>query len=1158
LLSNFENKKRQNKMQFNLCVKIYFFTLTQVKQILNKNSMKLIYTLFLLITSTIAFSQIVELDATFGNNGKVHTGFGTSQNKASAVAVQPDGKIIVGGSAYSANTNNSWQNDTENSVLVRYNTDGSLDSTFGYNGLVMNDIYQFYNAEDCQTSVYSIIILPNGKFLTYGKAQINYGQLTLLVQYNSNGSIDTSFGNNGQVTSNSFPVEGATSLIIQPDNKIVALGVEYLQPSPGVYISKFVVERFNDDGSIDSTFAAVGRVVTEFAFGYNTPLSIALQADGKIVAVGSTPNNRFAIARYTTNGLLDNTFDTDGKVTTSFGVGTNSYAKFVSVDSNGKIMLVGRMHNTTSNIYSAVFARYNTNGSLDISFDGDGLATNPISATDSSVNFISALEQTDGKFIVITSADPQGSYYFATNFVTRRYNADGTADLSFGVNGKVITTIQPGFNNAKNIAMQSDGKILVVGHSRPLELIYNTAPNEFNVIRYNSNGTLDTTFDYDGKAKTNFESSNDECTILLTQPDGKHIAIGTKIYLEPNNTFHKDIALARYTNEGSLDSTFGNSGKVVSVFGQNVNIINNAVLQPDGKIVIANTTSYFGAPTNSYELIRYNSNGSLDSTYGINGKVVTEFETKSLLTQADGKIIAISISFDTLNNIFLTLKRYTNTGQLDNTFDNDGSISMMGNYNLPFTSIIQPDGKIIVSTNAIDSLGQIGTSLTRFNTDGSIDTTFVNTFTSINLVFSPKSMFIQSDGKIIVAGLSQVFNGFDVYLFCTVRYNIDGSMDTTYGTNGILSSYIGNYWTPYRIIQSIILQPDGKFVVALGKHEFFPATPTPNTYDIVIVRFDTNGNYDNTFGTGGTFTSAFYNKYDEAFAMNLQSDNKIVVAGTTDIGINRDFALIRLNNNIDPCLFGATSNTISLFACDSINLNGQTYTASGNYSQTLVNAAGCDSLLSINLNLNINTSNSISPVACNYYTLNNQTYSSSGTYAQTLVNAAGCDSLLTINLTINAVDDSVVVGNASFMANSASGTYQWLDCDNGNSIIVGATNQIFTPSGNGNFAVIITDNSCIDTSNCYSMMTVGITSLENNFSVNIYPNPTTEALVIEVSDLIETKSYKLMDNIGRQLLFGSLNKKKTTVELIGLSGGIYYLQILDNLGQQKTIKVVRE
>lgn len=1120
--------------------------------------MKLIYTLFLLIASTITFSQIVELDATFGDNGKVHTGFGTNLSKASAVAVQADGKIIVGGSAYTANTNNSWQNDSENSVLVRYNVDGSIDSSFGYNGIVMNDIYQFYNAEDWQTSVYSIKILPSGKFLTYGKAQLNYGQQTLLVKYNSNGSIDTSFGNNGQVTSNSFPVAGATSLIIQPDNKIVALGVEYLQPSPSVYISKFVLERFNDDGSIDSTFANLGRVVTEFAFGYNTPLSIALQADGKIVAVGSTPNNRFAIARYTTNGLLDNTFDTDGKVTTSFGVGTNSYAKFVSVDSNSKIMLVGSMHNTTSNIYSAVFARYNTNGSLDISFDGDGLVTNPISATDSSVNFISALAQTDGKFIVITSADPQGSYYFATNFVTRRYNADGTTDLSFGVNGKVITTIQPGFNNAKNIAIQADGKILVVGHSRPLELIYNTAPNEFNVIRYNNNGTLDTTFDNDGKAKTNFDSSNDECTILLAQPDGKHIAIGTKIFTEPNNTFHKDIALARYTNEGSLDSTFGNAGKVVSVFGQNVNYINNAVLQPDGRIVISNTTYYFGASTYSYELIRYNSNGSLDSTYGTNGKVAIEFETKSLLTQIDGKIITISLSFDTLNNIFLTLKRYTNSGIVDNTFDNDGIVSIIGNYNVPITSIIQPDGKIIVSTNSTDSLGQIGTSLTRFNNDGSIDTTFVNTFTSIDLVFSPKSIFIQPNGKIILAGLRQVYNGFDFYMFTSVRFNFDGSIDTTYGTNGILDANLGNYYTPYRVIQSIVLQPDGKFIVALGKFEYFTAAPTPNTYDIVIVRFDTTGNYDNSFGTGGIFTTAFYNKYDEAFAMNLQSDYKIVVAGTTDIGVNRDFALIRLNNNIDPCLFGSTSNTISLFACDSINLNGQTYTATGNYSQTLVNAAGCDSLLSINLYLNINTSNSISPVACNSYTLNNQTYSSSGTYSQTLVNAAGCDSLLTINLTINAVDDSVVVGNASFMANSATGTYQWLDCDNGNSIILGATNQIFTPNGNGNFAVIITDNSCVDTSNCYSMMTVGITSLENNFSVNIYPNPTDEELVIEVSDLIETKSFKLMDNIGRQLLFGSLNKKKTTVELIGLPSGIYYLQILDNLGHKKTIKVLRE
>lgn len=1125
--------------------------------------MKLIYTIFILIASTTAFSQIVELDATFGNNGKVHTGFGTSQSKASAVAVQPDGKIIVGGSAYSANTNNSWQNDTENSVLVRYNADGSLDSTFGYNGKVMNDVYQFYYAEEWQTSVYSIKILPNGKFLTYGKAQLNYGQQTLLVQYNSNGSIDTSFGINGQVTSNSVPVEGAASLIIQPDNKIVTLGVEYLQPSPGVYISKFVVERFNDDGSIDSSFATLGRVVTEFLFGYNSPTSIALQADGKIVAVGGTPNNRFAIARYTTNGLLDNTFDTDGKVTTSFGTGTNSYAKFVSIDSSGKIMVIGSMHNTTSNIYSAAFARYNTNGSLDISFDGDGLATNPISATDSSVNFISALAQTDGKFIVITSADPYGSYNFAVDFVTRRYNSDGTTDLSFGVNGKVTTTIQPGFNTANNIATQSDGKILVVGYSRPLDLTFNTVSKEFNVIRYNINGTLDTSFDNDGKAKTNFDSSNDECTILLAQPDGKHIAIGTKIYTEPNNTFHKDIALARYTNEGRLDSTFGNAGKVISVFGQNLNYINNAVLQPDGKIVVSNNSFAYPATAYTYELIRYNSNGSLDSTFGTNGKVITEFETKSLLTQTDGKIIAISLSFDTLNNIFLTLKRYTNNGILDNTFDNDGSVSIMGNYNVPFTSIIQPDGKIIVSLNATDTLGQVGTYLTRFNTDGSLDNTFLSSFLNMysinNSTFYPKSMFIQSDGKIILAGKRVSFIGaVDVYEFAAVRYNTSGSIDTMYGANGIFSGYLGSYYTPYNIIQSIILQPDGKYVVALGKFEYFPATPTPNTYDFVIVRFDTTGNYDNTFGTGGTLTSAFYNKYDEAFSMNLQSDNKIVIAGTTDIGINRDFALVRLNNNIDPCLLGSTSNNISLFACDSINLNGQTYNTSGTYSQTLVNAAGCDSILTINLTMNFNTSNSIFPVACNSYTLNNQTYSSSGTYSQTLVNAAGCDSILTINLTINAVDTAVVVSNASLIANSTTGTYQWLDCDNGNSIIPGATNQIFTPNVNGNFAVIITDNSCVDTSNCISITTVGLTSLENNFSVNIYPNPTNEVLLIEVSDLVEVRSYKITDNVGRQLIFGSLSNKKTLIELQGLPSGIYYLQVLDNLGHQKTIKVLRE
>lgn len=862
--------------------------------------------LFLVFTIKV-LSQSGTLDTSFGINGKVHTGFGLNNSMANAVAVQPDGKIIVGGSAYSANTVNSWERDANNAVLVRYNADGSRDTSFGTEGLVMNDYYTFANAQGWSSDVLNIKVLADGKILTYGSAILGYTGDTELIRYNSNGSVDTSFGTNGHIRCSSSPIGGADSLLIQPDGKLVVIGVQVLQPTTGVYISNFILQRFTAEGIPDASFGTDGVVITSFGFGYNTPRAIALQSDGKILAVGASFNNQFALARYTVNGQLDTTFDGDGKVTTSFGTGIINWPNFVSVHADGKILVAGITWNSTgTTVTNFSLARYNTNGSLDTSFDSDGKATTPFAAGDLSLIITSVLEQPDGKLLVTTTETPNSYTYGMTdNFITRRYNPDATPDATFGINGKVSTACQEGYNRSKMAAIQPDGKILVAGFSH----VSLSEQNDFNVVRYEPNGTLDTSFDWDGKVFTSFDSSNDEIAVFLRQPDNKLIAIGTKRNAPANQNGTKDIALSRYNSDGSLDNSFGTSGKVVSVFGTNYNAVSHAIIQPDGKIILANTYYSFFGDVYHYELIRYTASGSLDVSFGTGGKIVLDAEVTSLLSQPDGKFVTTAIGYDSQDNLFLIVKRFNANGTLDTGFGTNGTTSLQGSLYNTIHTILQPDGKIIISTSLANNNSVTGFATFRFNANGSLDTDFQTGITNVDTSCLAKAVFLQTDGKIIVAGRSMAYEGFEIYYFVTARYNPDGSPDTTYGTNGILKSYIGTYWTPYNLVQAVVLQPDGKFVVAMTKPEQNPSSPTPNSYDFSIIRFDAAGNYDNDFGGSGQITTNLYNKYDEAFAMILLPDNKIIVAGTTDTGINRDFAMARYNNIVELGVADFTPNT---------------------------------------------------------------------------------------------------------------------------------------------------------------------------------------------------------------------------------------------------------
>jgi uncharacterized delta-60 repeat protein len=399
------------------------------------------------------------------------------------------------------------------------------------------------------------------------------------------GDLDITFDGDGKVTTavESFD-DTARSVAIQSDGKIVVAGTSYIWGNA----YDFALTRYNSDGSLDTTFDGDGKVTTNLGSSHDEANSLAIQSDGKIVVAGYSYAGSladFALARYNSNGSLDTTFDGDGKVTTDFGAGDSAYS--VAIQSDGKIVVGGTSYSYNGSGNFAL-TRYNSNGSLDTTFDGDGKVTTDLGSSHDEAYSLAI--QSDGKIVVA------GSSYNGSNwdFALARYNSDGSIDTTFDGDGKVTTAVGSFDDTARSLAIQSDGKIVVAGSS------HNGSNWDFALVLYNSNGSLDTTFDFDGKVTTAVGSSFDYAYSVAIQSDGKIVVAGRIL-----NGSNWDFALTRYNSDGSLDTTFDGDGKVTTDVGSSDDEANSLAIQSDGKIVVAgcsNNGIYW-----DFALTRYNS-----------------------------------------------------------------------------------------------------------------------------------------------------------------------------------------------------------------------------------------------------------------------------------------------------------------------------------------------------------------------------------------------------------------------------------------------------------------------------------------------------------------------------------------------------------------------
>ena len=853
------------------------------------------------------------LDSSFSGDGKVIIDSGP-ESLGVSVAVQNDGKILVSGAIDDGNAGGDFS-------LMRFNANGSLDTSFSGDGIATTD----FGGLDVG---FSVATQSDGKIIVAGNHDGDFA----LARYNSDGNLDASFSGDGMVTTDFSGTEAGGSVVLQGDGKILVAGVSLIGSN-----WNFAVARYNANGSLDTTFSGDGKVLTDFGINQSS-ITLAVQADGKIVVAGGGYSgglsfNGFGLVRYNSDGTLDTSFSGDGVVVTDFG--GDSAGQSVKVQADGRI-LVGGFSNG-----DFAMVRYNSDGTLDTSFSGDGKVTTDIGGYDG-INGIAI--QGDGR-IVAVGVSGDDKIMTTGDVALARYNVDGTLDTGGSVSDTTpptVVTFSPvdgatgtaissnivvGFseaiqNGSGTIAIHSDsatGTVLesynvatsanlsISGSTLTIDPTVNLAGNTHYFVTFDAGSVKDlagnsyagtTSYDFttangSGKIITDF-GGTDYGFGMAMQIDGKMIMTGTS---------NGDFALARYNQNGSLDTTFDTDGKVTTDFGGYDGGFDVAV-QSDGKFFAV------GNSDTRVVLAAYNGNGSLNTSFGTGGKVTTDLvdphAPASIALQSDGKILVAG----EINGDF-ALARYTVDGTLDTTFAGDGEVTAdFGHDDGSSCVAVQSNGKILVAGSSW--LGNYAVfALVRYNSNGSLDAGF-GTGGKVTTLFSEISgtdqchgIAIQSDGKILVTGAVDAADG-DV---AVARYNVDGTLDTTFSGDGKVATYLEG-----GLGFGVTVQSDGKILVAGYANQDGPfVIGVDSNCDFALVRYNSDGTLDTAFGGGGKVVTDFGGT-EFAATVALQSDGKIVLSGYS----NNGFALARYNpdGSLDASFNGiddTTAPTVSAF-----------------------------------------------------------------------------------------------------------------------------------------------------------------------------------------------------------------------------------------------------
>lgn len=946
--------------------------------------------------------------------------------------------------------------------------------------------------------VYSIIVQDDDKILVGGSFNNYKGQSSCgIIRLYPNGSRDTSFEIGTGFSSSVY------CLALQPDNKILVGGHLY---SYNGFACKGII-RLKPNGRRDTSF--------QTGTGFNGNVEcIAIQADGKIIIGGSITSYNgsdcYGIVRLHTDGILDTSFNV--------GTGVDGWISSITIQPDGKIIAGGGFSSYNGSTCNNI-VRLDTDGIIDTSFNvGNGF--------NSTVR--SLISQPDGKIVAV--GDYSSFNGNPCNGLVR-LNTDGSKDTSFNAdpgiinpkscilsNNKIILStgwnmallssdgtidnsfnIGTGFNQPIHaMAIQTDGKILSGG-----EFSFCNDTACASMTRLNENGSLDTSFNKNS-------GFNEVARCILNQPDGKIIVGG-------DFTSYYDFRcgpIIRLLNDGSRDTTF-NSANVFS-WGH----VEAFALQPDGKIVVGGSFITVGG-NQCRSLARLNLDGSLDSSFqpgygfGINGTVYT------IVIQPNGKILVGGNFYEWTWTDCNNIVRLNIGGDVDTTFD-----SGIG-FDYPVKMIrIQSDGKIIVGGFFTSFNGNSCNSIVRLNMDGSRDYSFE---IGSGFDYNVHSLAILPSEKILVGGIFHSYNGISTHgLVCL---NPDGSIDTGFNTGSGFEHQDGD------IEWSLAVQPDSKVIVS---GLFTSYNGTPCNY---LVRLEPDGSIDHSFATGAGL--GFLPRYEKASAIQLQLDGKLLVCGSfisyNNKGRNR---IARIHTSCQS--FITPEITIEISHPSNPVCEGETVT----FEATTINEGAAPGYQwKVNgINAGTNSPTFVIPtlengdvVTCEMTTIETCVTEDTVTSNSITMTITPVPQTPTISLAGNVLSSNAPTGN------------QWY---NQNGIIIGASSQQYSVSVNGDYYNIVTVAGCSsDTSNIINITGIGVETIGSSEELSVYPNPTTNELIIEFEGNPTEISFELANTFGQIVLEGRL-VEKAIICTQELAPGVYML-ILKNDKEIDRIKVIK-
>ncbi len=858
-----------------------------------------------------------QLDPSFGRGGVVTSDPTLVGGAPQATIVQSDGKIVSVGARTVGQTPADF-------AIGRYNADGSVDTTFGNNGVTFTD---FNSGRDL---AFDVVQQADGKLVVAGASAGPTGRSDFAVaRYTASGALDGAFGTGGKTTIIFGSGEDvAKGVAIQADGRIVLAGDTMF---PGNI--DFAVARLNSNGTPDNSFSGDAKFTMDIASGREDHgNAVAIAPDGKLVVggwrVNATGFKDFALLRLNTNGTMDSSFGSGGKVVTDFD-GQDDFAGDIAVMSNGQVVAGGTsawmVQGSAPHLqYRTAAARYLIDGQLDSSFGGTGKVAVAIDTTgDVNTQMNAIVVLADNRIAVAGDIWLAAQHGWWASYFT----ADGAqlfvggSDLDFAGTGDYAT----------DIALTPEGKLIIGGYRDLQGEAPASMSSDWGLVRVTTHLALDQAFGDYGSVVGRLGGFQGSADGVAVQADGKVLAVGR------GDTFYKTgfpqsfggglgfsrsvAGMVRYNVDGTLDTTFGDRG--LAWLPDRFVRYYELVIAPDGKIITVGAASI----NNGEDLLvaRYNTDGRLDTTFGVQGASVIDFGGSDLGTavalDADGHIIVAGASQGT-NTSAAAIARLNSNGTLDTTFSGDGKLIDSRNITLS-SVVVLPDHRIAAAGpyGFVARYTAAGTPDSSFGTGGALNI-------DRNLVLS--GLALQPDGKLIAGGTNLGFGEAVV-----ARLLGSGALDGSFGSEGISRfSFGGN---PGDLANALALQSDGKIVVAGGA-----------AGQEGVARLNTDGKLDPSFGVGGKSNFKLGGGLgDAARDVAIAPDGRIVTAGVSSVDSSGDelvFGLARLlaDNAAPPAPL--TINGTSGADTIQVSRSGSVLSVQVNTTTTLYDAARISAL----------------------------------------------------------------------------------------------------------------------------------------------------------------------------------------------------------------------